>query len=114
MTLEEQLESALSHHQAGRLAEAEKIYRQILAQQPDHADALHLLGVLAEQAGRSDVAVDLIRRAIAICSTNASYYGNLGIARKATGSSTKPSRPIGRRFGLSRITPKHTAISATS
>ncbi len=47
MTLHHQLESAQSHHQAGRLAEAEKIYRQILAQQPDNPWALHLLGVLA-------------------------------------------------------------------
>ena len=69
MTLEQQLQSGLSHHQAGRLAEAERIYRQILAQQPDHAEALNLLGVLAGQTGRLDAAVDLIHRAIAICST---------------------------------------------
>jgi tetratricopeptide (TPR) repeat protein len=80
MTLEQQLESALSHHRAGRLAEAERIYRQILTQQPNHADALHLLGVLAGQTGRLDAGVELIRRAIAICSNNASYYSNLGNA----------------------------------
>jgi len=80
MTLQQQFESALSHHRSRRLAEAERIYRQILAQQPNHADALHLLGVLAAQGGRSDAAVDLIGRAIAICSTNASYYSNLGNA----------------------------------
>jgi len=37
---------ALDHHRAGRLAQAEAIYRQILAQVPDHAGALHMLGVL--------------------------------------------------------------------
>lgn len=58
------IEIAIQHHQAGRLAEAEKIYRQILAQQPDHPDALHLLGVLAVQAGRLDAAVDLIMIAL--------------------------------------------------
>jgi predicted O-linked N-acetylglucosamine transferase (SPINDLY family) len=78
MTIEQQLESGLSHHQAGHLAEAERIYRQILSQQPNHADALHLLGVLAGQTDRLDAAVNLIRRAIAICSTNALYYSNLG------------------------------------
>ncbi len=67
MTLQQQLESAVLHHQAGRLAEAEKIYRQVLAQQPNHADALNLLGTLAVQVGRLDAGVDLIRRAIAIC-----------------------------------------------
>ena len=80
MTLEQQLQSGLSRHQAGRLAEAEKIYRQVLAQQPDHADALHLLGVLAVQTGRLDTAVDLIRRAIEVCPTKASYHSDLCLA----------------------------------
>jgi len=78
MTLEEQFESGVSHYQAGRLAEAERIYRQVLAQRPNHADALHRLGVLAGQTDRLDEAVNLIRRAIAISSTNATYYNDLG------------------------------------
>jgi predicted O-linked N-acetylglucosamine transferase (SPINDLY family) len=78
MPLQQQFESALSHHRAGRLAEAERIYRQVLVQRPNHADALHRLGVLAGQTGRVDEAVNLIRRAIAICSTNASYHNDLG------------------------------------
>ncbi|MGD0140844.1 MAG: tetratricopeptide repeat-containing glycosyltransferase family protein [Tepidisphaeraceae bacterium] len=80
MTLQQQFEYGRAHHQAGRLAEAEKIYRQVLARQPDHAEALHLLGVLAMQAGESQMAVELIRRATAICSTNAFYHSNLGNA----------------------------------
>jgi tetratricopeptide (TPR) repeat protein len=51
-------------HQAGQLAVAERIYRQILEQEPNHPDALHLLGALAGQRGNSDAAIDLIRRAI--------------------------------------------------
>ncbi|MGA2441512.1 MAG: tetratricopeptide repeat protein, partial [Tepidisphaeraceae bacterium] len=85
MTLQQQFESGVSHHQAGRLAEAERIYRQVLAQQPNHADALHRLGVLAFQVGRLDAATDLIRQAIANCSTNASYYCNLGNALRGMG-----------------------------
>jgi predicted O-linked N-acetylglucosamine transferase (SPINDLY family) len=85
MTLQQQLESGLSHHRAGRLAEAERIYRQVLAQQPDHADALNLLGVLATGAGRLDTAVELIRRAIAIWPTGASYHCNLGNALRTRG-----------------------------
>jgi protein O-GlcNAc transferase len=85
MTLQQQLESGLSHHKAGHLAEAERIYRQILAQQPDHADVLRLLGVLAGQAGQLDAAVELIQRAIAICSTNAFYYSDLGKALEDIG-----------------------------
>ena len=54
----------MSHHQAGHLREAEGIYRQILAQRPDHADALHLLGVLAGEAVRKfggDSMAELVR-----------------------------------------------------
>jgi tetratricopeptide (TPR) repeat protein len=85
MTLQQQLQSALSHHQAGRLAEAEKVYRQILAQQPDHAEALHLLGVLARQSGHSDAAVKLIRQAIRLKPDHAAAHGNLGNALKDLG-----------------------------
>jgi predicted O-linked N-acetylglucosamine transferase (SPINDLY family) len=85
MTLQDQLESGWSHHQAGRLAEAEAAYREILSRNPNHAGALHLLGVLAGQAGRYDAALDLIRRAIAISSTDAFSHNNLGSALMAMG-----------------------------
>ena len=47
-----------------RLTEAEACYRRVLAAHPDHADALHLLGVIAHQVGRRDLAVELIGQAI--------------------------------------------------
>jgi Flp pilus assembly protein TadD len=72
------LASALQHHQAGRLNEAEQIYRQILAMDAGHADSLHLLGMIAYQVQRYEVAVEMIRRAIAIDNDNASYHSNLG------------------------------------
>ncbi|MFY9855095.1 MAG: tetratricopeptide repeat-containing glycosyltransferase family protein [Terracidiphilus sp.] len=77
------LGEALGHHQAGRLAEAEQLYREILAIDPRHADALHLLGMIDYQAGRLDAAADLIRKAIAIHSKGASYYSNLGTVVQA-------------------------------
>ncbi|MGA2441808.1 MAG: tetratricopeptide repeat protein [Tepidisphaeraceae bacterium] len=85
MTLQQQLESGMSHHQAGRLAEAEKIYHQILTQQPDHADALHLLGALAIQVGRLEAGLELIRHAIQLKPDNAEAYYNLGIALQRKG-----------------------------
>ncbi len=54
------------HHQAGRMADAERCYRQAIAADPRHADALHWLGVMAGEAGRPDVALQLIDRAIAV------------------------------------------------
>ncbi|MGO9438622.1 MAG: tetratricopeptide repeat protein [Terracidiphilus sp.] len=76
---------ALRHHQAGQFAEAEQIYRQVLAVEPDHPDALHLLGMVAYQTGRDEAAVELIRRAIAIKSDAASYHSNLGNVLQSQG-----------------------------
>jgi protein O-GlcNAc transferase len=81
------LGTGLKHHQAGRLADAEACYRQVLAAQPEHADALHLLGVMAHQAGRHELAIDLIGRAIKQNGTNAIYFSNLGCALRDLGRS---------------------------
>ncbi len=60
---EEVLAGALEAHKEGRLEEAVAVYREILTTQPDHADALHLLGVALHQMGRNDEARPLIERA---------------------------------------------------
>jgi tetratricopeptide (TPR) repeat protein len=82
----ERLRAAVALHQAGRLAEAERIYREILAREPAQPDALHLLGVIAQQVGKTDLAIELIRRAIAIRPTDAIYYNNLAHALSDKGS----------------------------
>lgn len=56
VSLDQAFRLAVAHHQAGRLSEAEGLYRQILGAQPNHAGALHLLGVIADQVGRHEVA----------------------------------------------------------
>ena len=87
VTIPEAFQLAMEHHQAGRLAEAEGIYRQILAVEPNHADALHLLGVIAGQAGRHDVAADLIGKAIALAPADAAFHSNFGLALSELGRS---------------------------
>jgi tetratricopeptide (TPR) repeat protein len=72
------LQTAVLHHQAGRLNDAAAIYQQILAANPQHADALHLLGVVAHQQGQRDQAVRLITHAIQIDGSRALYHFNLG------------------------------------
>jgi predicted O-linked N-acetylglucosamine transferase (SPINDLY family) len=69
---------ALRQHQAGRLAEAERGYRQILQRLPDHADSLHLLGVIALQAGNPEAALALVERAVTLRPDGAIYRNNLG------------------------------------
>ena len=85
VTIEQAIQIAHGHHQAGRLAEAEGIYRQVLAEVPTHADALHLLGVLACQSGHTDAAIELIGRAIALNPAVAEYHSNLGEAHLRAG-----------------------------
>jgi len=84
-SIQQTFELALQHHQAGRLKEAEQLYMQVLAEQPDHPDALHLRGVVAAQTGRQAVAVDLLRQAIALRPGFAEAYNNLGNALQAQG-----------------------------
>jgi predicted O-linked N-acetylglucosamine transferase (SPINDLY family) len=85
MTIQQQLQLAVQHHQAGRLPEAESAYGAVLAQEPDHAEALHLLGVVMSQSARHAEAVALIRRAIAIHATDPQYHVNLALALRRAG-----------------------------
>ncbi|MGA8834893.1 MAG: tetratricopeptide repeat protein, partial [Candidatus Sulfotelmatobacter sp.] len=83
--IQDMLRNGLRHHQAGRLNEAERIYRQILAIDIHHADSLHLLGMVAYQAAGHEIAVELICRAIAINPAEAAYHSNLGTVFQSQG-----------------------------
>lgn len=74
------LQAALDAHGRGDLQAARDGYEAVLRQVPDHPDALHLLGVLADQQGNPGEAVALIGRAIARAPQVAVYHGNLGNA----------------------------------
>jgi predicted O-linked N-acetylglucosamine transferase (SPINDLY family) len=86
-TIEQAMGIAIRHHQAGRLTEAEALYRRVLAALPDQPDALHLLGALAFQTGHPAPAIDLIGRAVALCPDVAEYHGSLGEAYRRAGQS---------------------------
>lgn len=77
-TIQDLLQKALQHHQAGQWGEAEAFYRQVLALQPDQPDALNLLGVLLSQTGRKEQAVEFLRRSVAVRPDHPESYGNLG------------------------------------
>ncbi len=78
LNVEEAFAHALRHHRSGRLADAERGYREILQLEPRHADSLHLLGVIALQTGNPEPALSLIQRAVAIRPDGALYRNNLG------------------------------------
>src|SRR5438309_1702350 len=80
VTIEQAMAIAVAHHQAGRLAQAEPIYRQVLARVPNQVDALHLLGMIALQMNQAGPAIELIRQAISINPRIPDYHNNLGMA----------------------------------
>lgn len=85
VTVAEAMQTGLRHQRAGRLPEAERIYRQVLRAEPRQADALHLLGVAADQAGRHDEAIRLVGEAINVSPAQPLFRCSLANALTATG-----------------------------
>jgi tetratricopeptide (TPR) repeat protein len=78
LTIDQVMQAAISHHQAGRHAQAKKLYEAVLAQEPEHAHALCLLALLINQQGKGDIAVGLIHRAIVLRPNDARFHFHLG------------------------------------
>jgi predicted TPR repeat methyltransferase len=85
LNIEQAIDLALKHHQAGDLPKAELIYQQILQADTNQPVALHLLGVIAHQVGKNDIAVDFITKAITVQPDYVEAYSNLGNTLKALG-----------------------------
>jgi Flp pilus assembly protein TadD len=85
MAARETLNLALQRHQAGHLAEAERLYREVLAEDPANVDALTLMGIMAYQAGNPAAAIGLIQNAIKIQPSEAKCHLHLGIALENAG-----------------------------
>jgi predicted O-linked N-acetylglucosamine transferase (SPINDLY family) len=73
-------DQALHLHQQGNASAAEALYRQVLAKEPNHAPALHMLGVASFQRGDFQSAIEHIARAIAIEPDSAVFFNNYGAA----------------------------------
>jgi protein O-GlcNAc transferase len=86
--LQRTLQTALAHHQAGRLNDADKLYRQVRTAAPALFDGLHLSGVLAYQQNRYSEAVDLLTRAHRANRKHAFCQMRLGLALAALGQHT--------------------------
>jgi len=80
MTIHQALNLALEKYNAGRLDQAEVMCRQIIVQDPNHADALHMLGLIAQRTGHHTSAVEFIGRAIGINPSAAEYRVHFGVA----------------------------------
>src|SRR5437764_8504004 len=82
---DQEFELAKQHHAAGRMAEAEAIYRRLLAQHPNSAALLHRLGILMNQRGEGAAAAQLIERAIQLDPAAAEIHNNLGVVYGSMG-----------------------------
>ena len=78
--LQAKLNQGMALHRQGKLADAERCYGEVLQRQPNHFDALHLLGVIARQTRRTERGVELIKRAIGLNPKVAAAHSNLGNA----------------------------------
>lgn len=76
---------AQQHHQAGRLQQAADLYHQLLADNPHHAGAHHLLGLVYSQQGAADQAIAHLRQAITLHAGEPTYHNNLGEALRRAG-----------------------------
>jgi len=85
MNVDELIQTAIRHQQAGQPADAEKIYAGILKQEPEQADALCMLATLALQRGDIDGAIDLLRRATVSRLDFADAHRSLGVLLASRG-----------------------------
>ena len=83
--LQRQLQAALTHHQAGRLVQADRLYRQVRVAQPNNFDALHLSGTVAYQQGRYTDACELLTRALRVNPGSSVCRMRLGLTYAALG-----------------------------
>ena len=74
-----QLASASGLLQAGQLAQAERLYRQVLTGDPANAQATHYLGMCLVQAGRPEEGIAALRRSVALAPSNDVFWLNMGI-----------------------------------
>ena len=79
------LQGGVAHHRAGRLTEADSVYRQVRQAAPKNFDALHLSGLIAFQLGRMPEAVDLLTRAHHTDRTSLVCQMRLGLALLSAG-----------------------------
>lgn len=86
------LEQAIRQHKQGQLDRAKKVYRAVLAEQPDNPDALHFLGLLLHQKGDSASAIELILRSLRTCPDYADAHKNLGNIHQASGYSVEAEK----------------------
>ncbi|QDT13560.1 tetratricopeptide repeat protein [Stieleria marina] len=73
------IHEALDHHRRGNYEIAKQIYCKLIAQQPDNADAWHLLGMLLHATDHNTDALECLENAVTLSPNHAEYLSNLGL-----------------------------------
>lgn len=98
--IHQSIQTAVRHHTAGRLAEADALYRQVLAADPSHADALYGVGLIAHQTRRFDEAVTVLTNLARLHPQRADVWLQLSMASLARGDSFAAASAAGRAVDL--------------
>ena len=91
---------AADHQKKGEYAQARQLLEEVLGTLPRYADALHLLGILAQQTGKSSEALELLGQSIAIAPENPIFHHNLGKLQAQLGDSLSAARSYQRTLEL--------------
>ena len=89
MTVQGALALADQHRQARRLPQAENVLRQLLKQRPNQPEALHALAILAHDAGKTALAVQLIAKALNVTPHVGLYQSNIAEMYRLCGNPEK-------------------------
>src|SRR5437763_2758193 len=100
MNVDQSIKLAREHHTAGRLREAENLYRQILSSNPNHAEAIHLLGLIALQCRQPAPAIELMQRSIVLSPNVFYFHNNLAESFKTAGRFTEAAAAFARSLAL--------------
>jgi tetratricopeptide (TPR) repeat protein len=91
---------ALSLHQAGRVREAEGLYRQVLAAHPAHTAAAHFLGLLLHQTGRGAEGAPLVEQSVRAEPRNVDFLNNFGTVLRDLGHWQAAAEQFGKAVAL--------------
>ena len=100
LTIQQAFELAIQHHRSGGLREAEALCRQILAAQPGHGEALHMLGMVAFADGRPAEAAALLRQATDANPQSAECQSHLGVVLAASRAFAEAAAALRRAVAL--------------
>lgn len=100
------LELGLEHHQAGRLDDAEQVYRAVLGADPDEPEALNLLGLILQERGELPASIGMLERAVAIDPDFAEAWANLARAQRAAGLAAAAAGSARTAVGISSDLPE--------